>query len=1400
MAQPDFQKLQDLFNEARQLSAHERASFLDQACQSDAELRLEVEALLEHDNSELIDDSPLGLTRPIAEMVQGRTMAKRGPSREEPLEHSRIGPYLLLKKIGEGGMGTVWMAEQKEPVRRRVALKLIRAGKSDERILKRFEAERQALAMMNHANIARILDAGTTDDGSPYFVMELVNGIPISDYCDRNQLSARQRLELFIPVCNAVQHAHQKGIIHRDLKPSNVLVGSQDGNPIVKVIDFGLAKALQSQIKLTEETMYTEFGQVMGTLQYMSPEQAGVNDEDVDTRADIYSLGSILYKLLTGFTPIDDDSVRQKALDDVFKMIREQDPPRPSKRLSDFGRESGIASSNPQSWKSALRNELDWIVMCAINKDRDQRYATVAALAEDINNYLTGDSVVARPPSRVYRLRKLLRKHWGGFAFAATMMILLTGSTILVLFSNARITTALSAERQAKEEANQAMNQVIISSARKHFLLAKHSWEDDKILEAKRYLSLVPNNNDCRDLEWYLSGREFEGSVSTFYGHEGQIESVAYSPNGKCLASAAGHSIMIRDAQSGMLLQSLSEGSGGVYRSVQFSPDGKCLASGSSDHSVKVWDVNNGVVLATFLGHTDIINCVAFSPDGKHLASASEDKTTRIWNVVSGDPIRTLVGHKVGVKTLDFSPLGNQIATGGNRTVKLWNWENGKLQRTLSSHSLGHVSSVRFSHDGLRVIGVGSSAVVWQVNDGSQLNILSGAREFVAVDPSGRFLASEGPDSTVRLWDLNSASELRVLKGHSKKIRSIVFNFDGTRLATGSGDKTVRQWDVRHGNHFITLEQDTAPKNTAVFSRDGTKLATASSGGNRDGAKDIVRIWDFANGSLSSILKDIYGVTEIALNSDGSQLATVSETGSAYAISLWNAQDGTFIKTIAPNASSGTKVVFSPDSSKLAAFGSGGAISIWKVDSGDELRLKKERERVVSKADGSKWVGPNHLSRGAFCPNSNRLVTCGTRSPFTISIWDAENGEIIKEISFDQYTFFGAKQILCTSFIANGNRLAVCFSNGSVSILNTENWEEVTRLPAQRERPEAAVFSSNGNRLLTGGLDGRIKVWDTLTGDELRSFPAHNGKVTSLSLSPNDDCLASASSDGTTKIWLFQRRVKTRVLKGPDQRRITFLAFNWNDKLIFTEDDSGINYTFDFETGKIVDPANEDHYNTSNLIARPTDLDRRFSRDRRWKLVAHDNYILIVDREFQNAAEEIAYRKLKLSLLQLWHVHQAKSTVGHDKFFLPTFHWACALRYDPECIDHYKNFHGSYRRWQEANKDCPRPSSEVIESASKIQPTIAESFQFPAGFMRLYQNDAKLWIETTNRGKPLYYLAETYRNQEYIQVHDEIRKIDLRFPVKGGLSKVSKDGGITWSKWQVVNRELSPLVLDTDLN
>ncbi len=432
----------EIFAAATRLSGEARREFVRQACGSNDELRRDIEALLSaHDQS-------FGIVPEVPERVPISTRIM--PEQVEP-GTIIAGRYKLLEPIGEGGMGSVWLAEQKEPVKRKVALKLIKPGMDSRAVLARFEAERQALAVMDHPNIAKVYDGGMTSEGRPYFVMELVRGIPLTDYCDQVQLSVSERLELFAQVCSAVQHAHQKGIIHRDLKPSNILVTEHDGKPICKVIDFGLAKAMHGAHALTDASLHTAFGSVVGTPLYMAPEQLGVSALDIDTRADLYSLGVILYELLTGSTPIEKQRLKQAALDEILRIVREEEPPIPSQRLSSSDTLPSVAArrhTEPGRLTRLVRGDLDWIIMRALEKDRNRRYETANGLASDIQRYLAGEAVLAAPPSSAYRLRKFVLRNKGlVIASSLVMAALLAGLAATIWQMNRAIAAEVTARK-----------------------------------------------------------------------------------------------------------------------------------------------------------------------------------------------------------------------------------------------------------------------------------------------------------------------------------------------------------------------------------------------------------------------------------------------------------------------------------------------------------------------------------------------------------------------------------------------------------------------------------------------------------------------------------------------------------------------------------------------------------------------------------------------------------------------------------------------------------------------------------------------------------------------------------------------------------------------------------------
>ena len=616
-----------IFKVACFISAPEgRDAYLKQVCGDNGGVYDRVVALLQaHDDGTGFLESPATGVAATVDMP---------PIAERP--GTKIGRYKLLQEIGEGGMGVVYMAQQKEPVKRKVALKIIKPGMDTKEVVARFEAERQALAMMDHPNISKVLDGGTTESGRPYFVMELVHGVPLTEYCDENQLTTRERLELFVKICQAVQHAHQKGIIHRDIKPSNVMVTLHDHLAVPKIIDFGIAKATNRE--LTEKTIFTGYGQMVGTPLYMSPEQAQMSGLDIDTRTDIYSLGVLLYELLTGNTPFDRERVRGAEFDEVRRMIREEEPPRPSARFSTLAAEAATTISahrktDPIQLNHLLKGELDWIVMKSLEKDRNRRYETANNFAVDIHRYLDDEPVEACPPSTTYRLRKFARRHKAQLLTAATIAAVLVVATVVSSFLAAWAirekgvasenlvvarrneatadreraaaldakTIARRQEKLARLQRDAAEYDLYVSSMR----LATRDWMDDQTARLSDTLAtLVPDvgRPDYRGWEWYYFLSVSHKDSTTLRQHTVNTQMVAWSPNGSLLAWVGyDNAIRFWDVTARREAFTLTGHEADVY-AIAWNPDGRQIATGSLDRAIKIWDANARKEVITLRG------------------------------------------------------------------------------------------------------------------------------------------------------------------------------------------------------------------------------------------------------------------------------------------------------------------------------------------------------------------------------------------------------------------------------------------------------------------------------------------------------------------------------------------------------------------------------------------------------------------------------------------------------------------------------------------------------------------------------------------------------------------------------------------------------------------------------
>jgi WD40 repeat protein/serine/threonine protein kinase len=1117
----------ELFAGALEIDApDERSAYLDRACGGDDALRARIEALLrahEQAGSFLAAPTVAGLATMDA---------------PKPLEgHGTvIGPYKLVQPIGEGGMGTVYMAEQTAPVRRLVALKLIKAGMDTHQVLARFDAERQALALMDHPNIARVLDAGATETGRPYFVMELVKGVPITRYCDDRRLTLRERLELFVPVCQAVQHAHQKGVIHRDLKPSNVLIALYDGKPVPKVIDFGVAKATGP--RLTEQTLYTEFGSVVGTLQYMSPEQAELNQLDIDTRSDIYSLGVLLYELLTGSTPLEHKRLKGAAILEMLRVIREEEAPRPSTRLSTTEELPSIAACRqvePRKLSGMVQGELDWIVMKALEKDRNRRYESANSLAADLRRYLDDEPVQACPPSAWYRFRKFARRHKTGVVAAVSIflgILLAVGGLVAALLvlasSNAQIKDekkrtddALLRETKANENYARARADAVADAYRallgetQALRLARSAgWRGTALSNLQRLVSMDTPQRDLAGL---------------------RSEAVA------CLAELDVKELIRLDGHT--LL---------VY-GLDFSPDGKYLASADYNGHVIVWDLAEGrqtrritdrdASVTGMWSESAPMPFVRFQPGGDYLAYTTWGRHVEFLGWKDPKTAPPPLRRKPQPRELAFDRKGGLLAVSwGDGQVGLYDAATGAVRRLIAARtpqSEGFYMPLALSPAGDLVAtrGPGHAVQLHTVAAEGEPRVLGHHAALIrslAFSPDGKRLVSASEDRTAQLWDVPSGKALLTFQGHTSSVMSVAFSPDGELVATGGDDQTIRLWGTRTGQSLLSVRPGGFPE-VLTFSPDGRRLAAGCSssvivyelahrlGRQLSGRGHVtmalamhpcrpllasasrnldVSLDDLSTGQKlqSSILPGLAG--NLAFSPDGRLLAVapysiapMSQPMSCRDVYIMETETGTVRRRLSGSYSAA--VAFDPSGRRLALGGQDGAVTVCDVESGETLH----RWRATMG-----WI-----SGVAFCRGGRQLLVGEVGG--SLRVCGAADGRTIRWATLP-------RGLLRFAMDPEERHVAAADLFGTVRVLALSDMQVVGTIEQSRDTAQQGLgYSSDGRWLAVGGADRRVTVYDACTLRRVFQLPLRNGAVWEVACQPHGPGLAEGGAEEMIAFW-----------------------------------------------------------------------------------------------------------------------------------------------------------------------------------------------------------------------------------------------------------------------------------------
>ncbi len=1137
MTEEQMQRVKEVYETAAERDPAEWAALLDEACSGDRELRAEVEELLGFlpQSGDFIERPPLADASLFNSIAQ-RLAAGR-----------RIGTYEVLEEIGRGGMGAVYLAVRADDeFNKQVAIKLVWPGFDSAEIVRRFKQERQILANLDHPNIARLLDGGTTEEGWPYVVMEYVDGAPITDYCNERQLPVAERLKLFGQVCEAVAYAHRNLVVHRDLKPGNIFV-TRDGE--VKLLDFGIAKILDPALR-PDAMSLTRSGMYAMTPEYASPEQA--RNDNITAATDVYSLGVTLYELLTGVHPF---RFKTRALHEMLRVICEDEPARPSlvcstafrRQDSETPPEGGTtnALSNAREntadrLRRRLQGDLDNIILKAIRKEPERRYASVEQLSEDIGRHLAGQPVIARRGSTVYRARKFIRRNKTAVA----------GVTILVLALLAGLIFAIRQARMAREEARE--NRRLAYPARLQKAQEAFAAGDYEQMEAALD-EFAPKpgrtEEDLRGFEWRYLWRLIHRDLATFR-HDNQVAYAEFFDQGRKLFTISddestrdNDGVAVRkdcvarswDVETGRELRSFSLDHGRTpFAGHSLDDDGKIILRSEEDQAFKLWDFETGQLIVTITDGLARNQRIHVRGSSKLVARGSGDGTLSLLDMATGKLIAALRGHSVPIQDVELWPAKNCVMVRSNGVdLKLWDWDSKKCLATLretggigfkllapngrwlvtlvgdrtlrvrettrfreiASHTetSGKILGVRMfnSSDRLVTVSMDGEMKIWRLPTLQQVAVVKAHDDligFLHYTPDEKTILTASNDRTAKLWDAATYRELGVARGHTGEIRGAIPSGDSRRIVTWGNDHTARVWDVA-----TLIEPDKITGHTGwvfavAFSPDGKRFATAS----QDGS---AKIWEVKTGLLLATLR---GHTQmvfcVAFSPDRRLIATAGEDKTAR---LWDAQTGRELHTLTGHQFQIHGLAFSPDGLTLATASDDRTVRLWDVATGRE-------QRVIQ-------AHPGEVFAVAFSPDGRLLATGGW--DHTVKLWDVQSGQHLA-------TFTGhTEPIWSLQFSPDGRRLASGSRDKTAIIWDAATGQRQLSLKGHFDEIFSVAFSPDGKRLATGSNDKTVRIWNAATGQELLTLKDHTDQVWSVAFSPDGRILASGSWDGTARLY-----------------------------------------------------------------------------------------------------------------------------------------------------------------------------------------------------------------------------------------------------------------------------------------